>query len=157
MILKSKLKFVTYIPVKGSKSILIKPTVNNISEADYDRIKDVDCFKEYVESGQITVMGKKEKPEIQNADLFEGDEQIAPVEIAEDSESYVDVILRVKPAEAIEIIKSTVVKKDLENALVEEKRPRVKKVIRDQLKSLEIEQTEEDSEEKTEDKGMFVD
>lgn len=156
MIIKSKLNFVTYIPVKGSKSILIVPTVNNVSEADYNKIKDVDCFKEYVEAGNFIVMGKKEKPEIENVDLFES------VEINEEpinaAESYTDVILRLKPLEAIEVIKDTVVKKDLKDALAEEKRQKVKKALRDQLTSLETDDSEEDAEEASEEsKGMFVD
>lgn len=156
MIINSKLKFVTYIPVIGSKPICVMPTVNNITEAVYNKIKDVDCFKEYVKSGNFVIMGRKETSKIENEDINESVENNTETEDV--AESYVDVILRVKPAEAIEIIKSTVIKKDLKDALAEEKRPRVKKVIRDQLASLETETTEEKAEETTEEnKGMFVD
>lgn len=157
MILNSKLEFVTYIPIKGTKPLCVMPTVNKISESDYNKIKDVDCFKEYIESGKFVIMGKKDKPEIENTDLFAQNEELAPVEEADVVESYVDIILRVKPAEAIEIIKSTVVKKDLEDALAEEKRPKVKKAIRDQLKSLEAKSSEEAEEETETKEDMFVD
>jgi len=144
MIVTSNDTFATHIPAKGGKYQLIAPTANVLTDEEYSKIKDSASFIDGVERGVYVVKGLKAVKENDNqGDMFE-DEKPEDTEKKDDliKSTLGETIIGITPNDAINIIKDIHVKSHLEEALTVEKRQKVRKAINDQLKGLEIEETE---------------
>ena len=135
MIVKSNLKYATFIPTKG-KSVLIAPTNNTLTDKEYSLIKDVKAYNDYVSKGDFKEVGVSEKSDVVNLKVDE---------VIEDS--FGGTITGLTPVEALEIIKDTYVIDDLKEALKVEKRRKVRKALNEQLKALETKESDEDEKE----------
>ncbi len=139
MVVTSNNTFATFIPRKDGKYQIIAPTANILTDDQYEKIKDVDSFVDGVERGVYVIKGlKKIKEDTNQGDIFE--DNIKPVELSTDDvikSTLGETIIGIAPKDAVGIIKDVHVKAHLEEALKVEKRPKVRKALNAQIKTLD--------------------